>query len=72
MTLQQIANEAKNHNLTAKIEGNEVHVSGDNFALQNFKYKIIEGGFAMYKGSYPLWECGDAYLSPIAIKLATK
>ncbi len=72
MTLQQIVNKARECNLTAKIENNEAHISGDNFVLENFKYQIIEKGLAIYKGSYPLWKDADGYLSPVAIKFTTK
>ena len=37
MTLKQIVNKARECNLTAKIENNEAHISGDNFVLENFK-----------------------------------
>ena len=61
MTLEKLLKIAEKDGLTGKIKNDECHVTGGDFSLHNFQYKVVGfcgEGFAVYKGAYPKWEGG--------------
>ena len=71
MTLQELKKQAIQKGLEAFIKNDELHVSGNDLLMIEFKYSVVSwsgNGTAEYIGSYPKWSHGDYTGSPIVYR----